>query len=137
MRAYIFAALTSLVTAVPVFADGHAEPMVVAKDQAVSNGVVSASKVVATENGWLVVHRTDAEKKPGVVIGYAPIRAGNTQDVAVLLTELVEPGDLMMLMVHGEESGQVPGFYEYTLGAKEDGPVKPAGELIMTIIASK
>ena len=137
MRTFIFAALTSLVTAAPVFADGHASPMVVAKDQTVTNGVVSASKVVASENGWLVAHRTDAEGKPGIVIGYAPIRAGTTSDVAVILTEYVDPGDRMMLMVHGEGSGKVPGFYEYTLGALEDGPVQTDGQLVMKIITSK
>jgi len=57
-------------------ADNHMTPMVEAKDQDVSNGVVSADKVMASQNGWLVVHRTDAEMKPGPVVGYAPIRAG-------------------------------------------------------------
>jgi len=35
-----------------------------------------ADKVMASENGWMVVHRTDAEMKPGPVVGYAPLRAG-------------------------------------------------------------
>ena len=47
-----------------------------AMDQSVGNGVVSARKVVAEENGWLVVHRTDSAMKPGPVVAHAPLRAG-------------------------------------------------------------
>jgi hypothetical protein len=54
------------------FAAGHAmAPSVEAADQSIENGVVSAEKVVAAENRWMVVHRTDATMKPGPVVGYA------------------------------------------------------------------
>jgi hypothetical protein len=111
--------------------------MVEATDQDVSNGVVSAEKVVAGENGWLVVHRTDAEMKPGPVVGYAPLRAGENTDVAAILQEEVKPGDMLMLMVHSEAGGMTTGVFEYTLGAKEDGPIKPDGNLVMKVVAAK
>ena len=117
------------------FADGHA-PAVVAADQDVSNGVVSASKVMASENGWLVVHRTDGVK-PGPVVGHAPLRAGANMDVAAILTEPVKSGDKLMLMIHSEAGGSQTGIFEYTLGAKEDGPIKPDGKLVMTIVTAK
>merc|ERR1712108_12367 len=69
------------------FAAAHSNAMVEAMDQDVSNSVVSADKVMATENGWMVVHRTDAEMKPGPVVGYAPLRAGENVDVAAILQE--------------------------------------------------
>jgi len=117
------------------FAASHSmAPMVEAADQDVSNGVVSASKVVAPENGWLVVHRTDSEMKPGPVVGYAPLRMGETMDVAAILMEEVAPGDMLMLMVHSEAGGSKTGAFEYTLGATEDGPIKPDGQLVMTTI---
>jgi hypothetical protein len=119
------------------FAAAHATPMVEASDQDVSNGVVSAEKVVAGENGWLVVHRTGADVKPGPVVGYAPLRAGETADVAAILQEEVKPGDMLMLMVHAEAGGMKTGVFEYTLGAKEDGPIKPDGKLVMTVITAK
>ena len=77
------AALSLTVFAAPALADDMMSPMVEAMDQDVSNGVVSASKVMAPSNGWMVVHRTDAEMKPGPVVGYAPLRMGETDDVAV------------------------------------------------------
>ena len=130
------AAFVSLAGAALAASHGMA-PMVEAMDQDVSNGVVSASKVVAPENGWMVVHRTDSEMKPGPVVGYAPLRMGETMDVAAILTEEVASGDMLMLMVHSEAGGMTTGAFEYTLGATEDGPIKPDGNLVMTVITAK
>ncbi|WP_375193750.1 hypothetical protein [Marinobacter sp.] len=106
-------------------------------DQSVANGVVSARKVVAEDNGWLVVHRTDEAMKPGPVVAHAPLRAGQNMDVAAILTEDVMPGDMLMLMVHSEAGGMKTGIFEYTLGAKEDGPIRKDGKLVMTTITAK
>jgi len=116
------------------FAAGDMNQGVMAANQNVSNGIVSAEKITAAQNGWLVVHRTNAEMKPGPVVGYAPIREGETMDVAAILTEPVASGDMLMLMVHGEDGGNIVGNFEYTLGAKEDGPIKIDGKLVMTVI---
>lgn len=119
-------------------ADGHAPvPGVVAENQSVENGIVSASRVVAAENGWLVVHRTDAEMKPGPVVAYAPLRMGETTDVAAILTEKVMPGEMLMLMVHSEAGGTQMGGFEYTLGAKEDGPIRVDDKLVMAVITAQ
>ena len=119
------------------FAAGHMNKDVVAHDQSVANGVVSADKIVAPDNGWMVVHRTDASKKPGKVVGHAPLRAGENADVAAILNEPVSPGEMLMLMVHSEAGGKYAGIFEYTLGAKEDGPVKHDGKLVMHVITAQ
>ncbi|MGP9820881.1 DUF7282 domain-containing protein [Salinarimonas sp. NSM] len=112
-------------------------PMVEAMDQDVSNGVVSATSVNAPENGWLVVHRTGDDMKPGPVVGHAPLRAGMTEDVAAILTEEVASGDKLMLMVHSEDGGMQTGIFEYTLGATEDGPIRMDGNLVMTVVTAQ
>lgn len=120
------------------FAAGHGmAPMVEAENQDVSNGVVSASKIVAPENGWLVVHRTGDDMKPGPVVGYAPLRGGENVDVAAILTEPVASGEKLMLMVHAETGGMATGVFEYTLGAKEDGPIKIDDQLVMQIVTAE
>ena len=120
------------------FAGGHGmAPMVEAADQSVAEGTVSASKVVAPANGWLVVHRTGEDMKPGLVVGHAPLRKGENMDVAAILTEEVAAGDMLMLMVHGEDGGMTTGIFEYTLGAKEDGPIRQDGNLVMTTITAQ
>lgn len=130
------AALTLLATS--AFAAGHAPaPSVEAANQSVENGVVSADVVVAAENGWMVVHRTDAEMKPGPVVGYAPLRMGENIDVAAILTEEVMSGDMLMLMVHSESGGMATGGFEYTLGATEDGPIRVDGNLVMAVITAE
>ena len=134
----LISALALTVTATGAFAAGHAAaPSVEATNQSVSNGVVSAEMVVAAENGWMVVHRTDAEMKPGPVVGYAPLRMGDNVDVAAILTEEVASGDMLMLMVHAETGGMMTGGFEYTLGATEDGPIRIDGELVMTVITAE
>ena len=138
MKTLTLTAAAALLSAGVAFADDHAmTPMVEAADQSVADGIVSAAKVVAPANGWLVVHRTDAEMKPGPVVGYAPIRMGETMDVAAILTEKVAAGDMLMLMVHGEEGGMKTGMFEYTLGAKEDGPIRIDDKLVMTTITAQ
>ena len=118
-------------------AGGHAELGVTGEDQDVSGGTVTATKVVAGANGWLVVHRTDDTMKPGPVVGHAPLRKGENNDVVALLTEEVAAGDKLMLMLHGEEGGEKTGIFEYTLGAKEDGPVKVDDKLVMVTISAQ
>lgn len=137
MKLLIKTAAALTLSAGALYAAAHATPMVEAADQDVSNGVVSAEKVVAGQNGWLVVHRTDAEMKPGPVVGYAPLREGENTDVAAILQEEVMPGEMLMLMVHSEEGGMKTGVFEYTLGAKEDGPIKPDGNLVMKVVTAK
>lgn len=125
-------------TAGAAFAAAHSmAPGVEAGNQSVANGVVSAEKVVAGQNGWLVVHRTDAEMKPGPVVGYALLREGENMDVAAILTEEVKPGEMLMLMVHAEDGGMQTGTFEYTLGAKEDGPIKIDDKLVMTVVTAE
>ena len=125
-------------TASIAMAAGHAmAPGVEAMDQDVSGGTVTADKVIAPANGWLVVHRTDGEMKPGPVVGYASLKEGENMDVSAILQEDVAAGEMLMLMVHGEDGGMSTGVFEYTLGAKEDGPIKPDGNLVMTVVTAK
>ena len=106
-------------------------------DQDVSGGSVTASSIMTAQDGWLVVHRTDVDMKPGPVVGHAWIKKGENADVTAELDEDVASGDMLMLMVHSEEGGMKQGEFEYTLGAKEDGPVKVDGKLVMTPITAQ
>ncbi|WP_286815256.1 DUF7282 domain-containing protein [Marinobacter sp. UBA3607] len=106
-------------------------------DQSVSEGTVTAKKVMTEKNGWLVVHRTDEAMKPGPVVGYAPLKKGKNMDVAAILTEEVAAGDMLMLMIHSEDGGMKTGVFEYTLGAKEDGPIRMDGKLVMATITAQ
>ena len=138
MKSLILATAAAALSAGMAFAAAHSmAPMIEASNQSVANGVVSAMKVMAPANGWMVVHRTDAEMKPGPVIGYAPLREGENMDVAAILTEEVKPGEMLMLMVHGEDGGMMTGGFEYTLGAKEDGPIRVDDKLVMTVVTAE
>ncbi|RLQ87838.1 DUF7282 domain-containing protein [Notoacmeibacter ruber] len=128
-------AIASFAFATPVFAQSDAS--VSASDQDVSSGTVMAETITAPENGWLVVHRTDSEMAPGPVVGYAPLKAGDNESVVAILQEEVASGDMLMLMVHGETGGNETGVFEYTLGAKEDGPIRINDELVMKVVTAQ
>jgi hypothetical protein len=135
MRRFLTAALTFALSGSAALAMSNDAVMVT--DQDVSSGVVTAEKITAEANGWLVVHRTDTQMKPGPVIGYAPLKAGDNMDVSAILQTEVKSGEMLMLMVHGEAGGMKTGVFEYTLGAKEDGPVRVDDKLVMTVISAK
>jgi len=136
-RKSVAPAVASILAATQVMAGAHVPPEgVVARDQDVSNGIVSADTVVTPVTGWLVVHRTDDDLAPGAVVGYAPLREGGNEDVAAILQEEIAPGDKLMLMVHSEEGGKSAGIFEYTSGATEDGPIRKDGELVMAVISA-
>jgi hypothetical protein len=137
MKIAILAALAALSTTSALAMNHAMSPAVEAADQSVAGGTVTAGKIMAAENGWLVVHRTDAEMKPGPVVGHAPLKAGENLDVAAILTEAVQPGEMLMLMVHSEAGGMQTGIFEYTLGAKEDGPIRVDDALVMTVITAE
>jgi hypothetical protein len=137
MKIAMLAAVAAVLTT-PVLAADHAmSPSVEAMNQSVSGGTVTAAKITAAETGWLVVHRTDAEMKPGPVVGHAPLKAGENLDVAAILTEEVAPGEMLMLMVHSEAGGLQTGIFEYTLGSKEDGPIRVGEALVTTVITAE
>ena len=118
-------------------AAAHSTPMVEGMDQDMSGGTVTADKIIAPANGWLVVHRTEDGMKPGPVVGFAPLKAGENTDVTAILTEATASGDKFMLMLHGEDGGMSMGGFEYNLGAKEDGPVKIDGNLVMSVMSAQ
>jgi hypothetical protein len=117
-------------------AEGNIKLSVKATDQSVAEGTVMASEITAAKNGWMVVHRTDG-MKPGPVVGHAPLKKGENSNVVAILTEKVASGDKLMLMLHAEDGGTKTGIFEYSLGAKEDGPVRVDGKLVMAVITAK
>jgi hypothetical protein len=85
--------------------------------------------------GFVVILATDAEGEPLVPgsIGAAPIPGGESRDIAVPLTEPVQPGDRLIAMLHFD-SGQ-PNVYEFgTASIAEDKPVMYQGKPVSAAI---
>jgi len=40
-------------------------------------------------------------------------------------------------VVHAETGGMSTGVFEYTLGAREDGPIRVDGDLVMKVITAR
>jgi hypothetical protein len=93
-------------------------------DQAIDQGTVTVATVNAVEDGWVVIH-TEADGKPGPVIGYTQIPAGESTDVKVAVdTSQATPN--LFAMLHVDEGAK--GTYEFP-GA--DVPVKEGDMIVM------
>ena len=75
-----------------------------------------------------------AERQP--FVGHAWLDEGENETVEASLDEAVASGDMLMLMVHGETGGMKEREFEYTLGAKEDGPIRVDGKLVTATITA-
>ncbi len=93
-------------------------------DQAIEHGAVTVAKVNAAVDGWLVIH-IEADGKPGPVIGYVQVPAGESTDVKVTIDPAMATAK-MFAMLHVDEG--VKGTYEFP-GA--DAPVKDGDMIVM------
>ena len=67
---------------VPFEATFAVEPQVSVSDQDFSSGIVTLENVAYDAPGWLVIH-VENEGTPGLVIGFAPVAAGNNTGLQV------------------------------------------------------
>ena len=84
------------------------------------DGVLTVPSITSAGDGWLVVH-ADNGGKPGPVLGYAAVSAGENSDVAIEV-DAAAATETVHLMLH--EDGGVVGTYEFP-GA--DAPVMVDG----------
>ena len=99
-------------------------PSVVAVDQPIVDGTVTIASVYMTAPGWLVIH-IEADGKPGPVIGYVQLPAGESKDVKVTIDATQATGKLFA-MLHIDAG--VVGTYEFP---GDDAPVKEGDMIIM------
>jgi hypothetical protein len=92
-------------------------PVVTAGDQESNGASVGVAQVVATEQGWIVIH-ADVEGKPGPVLGQASVPPGTTDNIVVTLDTPLTESRSLWAMLHVDVGTM--GTYEFP-GA--DGPV--------------
>ncbi len=92
-------------------------PEITVVDQEVTDGTVVIPVAIAAEPGWVVIH-IDGGGKPGPVIGWAPVQAGENRDVKVSI-DVQKATETLFAMLHVDRGAM--GTYEFP-GA--DVPVK-------------
>jgi predicted lipoprotein with Yx(FWY)xxD motif len=79
-------------------------------DQSLSDdGTVTVASVTSDVDGWIVIH-AQAEGRPGPIIGWAPVQAGENQDVMVEIDSAAATGTLYA-MLHVDAG--TAGTYEF------------------------
>ena len=100
-------------------------PMIEVQDQKPMDGQVTIDKVVAEKDGWIVIH-IEKDGKPGPIIGYAPVKAGENTNIQVTI-DLEKATETLFAMLHVDE-GQM-GTYEFPNGP--DVPVKVGDKVVV------
>ena len=113
----------------PITAGGDA--MMVPSDTA----SLMVDTVDAQADGWIVVHAM-ADGKPGEVIGYAAVKKGMNNGIAVALSRPTSKGEKLSLMLHAD-TGKM-GVYEFGMaGSKEDAPAMMDGKPVMEMVTAQ
>ena len=90
-------------------------PEIIVSDQGTMNGnMVTISNVTATQDGWIVIHRSaNSGSGPMVpdIIGKAMVNEGENQNVTIQLTEGVSNDETLWAMLHIDD-GTI-GEYEF------------------------
>ncbi len=104
-------------------------PMIAASDQPIKNTMVSVSKVVAAQDGWVVIHKNGPDGKLLVspIVGKTQVKAGESSNVMVELTESFQAGDQLYAMLHIDAG--TAGTYEFPDGP--DTPVQAGGNVVL------
>lgn len=98
-------------------------PSVTVADQADNNDTVTIAKVVSNGPGWLVIHK-EAAGAPGPVIGYAPVKNGENDNLVVKI-DSYSGTPTLYAMLH-VDAGKV-GVYEFP---GPDVPVMVKGAMV-------
>lgn len=86
-----------------------------------SSAFILVDRVLAPEDGWLVVHR-EVDGKPGDRVGLEHVSRGVSTDVEVEL-EGVEDGDTVIVAVHADRA--TPNTFDFDMEAAEQSPDRP------------
>lgn len=110
-----------------------ADPMVDVMNQSASpQGVVMVPAVNMSENGFLVIHESNAMGKPVAPgsVGFVRVKAGEHKNVSVILDRPVKPGEKLFAMLH-HDTGKM-GVYEFGPGSTDvDLPITANGGVVI------
>jgi len=101
-----------------------AKPSVTANEQSIVAGTVTIASVSMREPGWLAIH-SEADGKPGPVIGYALLPIGEFEDIRVDIDES-QATPKLFAMLHIDAG--IVGTYEFP---GNDVPIKDGDMVVM------
>ena len=101
------------------------KPAVMATEQSIVDGSVTVASAYMDAPGWLVIH-IEADGKPGPVIGYVALPAGESKDIQVTI-DASKATPKLFAMLHIDAG--IVGTYEFP---GDDVPIKDGDMVVMT-----
>jgi hypothetical protein len=99
-------------------------PAVTANEQSVVDGTVTVASAYMEVPGWLVIH-IEADGKPGPVIGYVALPAGESKDIKIAI-DASQATPKLFAMLHIDAG--IASTYEFP---GDDAPVKDGDMIVM------
>ena len=124
MRSLSYAACLSFAVLSTFAASAQAAQSLKAENASVQDKFIVVKSVDAPSEGWLVAHK-DESGKPGEIVGFMMIKAGNNSAVQIPLAGELDPGASIVLMMH--KDGGTKGSFD----PKEDKPTMEGGKPVM------
>ncbi len=107
-------------TEAPAMEEPMAKPSIEVQDQEIMDGKVVIARVVSEGPGWVVIH-VEKDGKPGPIIGYAPVQAGENTNVEVEI-DAEKATETLFAMLH-VDAGQQGKYDDADVSVKVDGQV--------------
>ena len=124
MRSSLSTALLCLGIPIMFVPVAQAAQSLKAENASVQDKFIVVKSVEAPSEGWLVAHK-DESGKPGEIVGFMMIKAGNNSAVQIPLAGGLKPGAGIVLMMH--KDGGTKGSFD----PKEDKPTMEGGKPVM------
>lgn len=107
------------------------DPSIEVSAQTLFEDQVVIDRVVSSVDGWVVIHRVDAngETDASSNVGYSRVTAGNNSGVVITLNEEVESGDMLVAMLYADTGN----FGELEIDSEDeevDAPVLVNGNVV-------
>lgn len=121
-----------------VSVEGGPVSSLTASDQDLVNGVVYVSSIIMEQDGYVVVHASnaagDGPMVPEIISEPVYLEAGTYTNVGIPLTDdaNVEAGDVLWIMLHADTGEE--GVYEFDGSSGLDQPIMDGDNIVMTSI---
>lgn len=97
----------------------------VVEDQTLTDGMITISNIVMSDDGWIVLRRDD-NGDLGTIIAEEPVEAGTHTDVTFDVGDAqIENGETLWVVLHTDDG--VEGTFEFTESGDVDRPILGTG----------
>lgn len=136
LKLFVVMLLVLTITSMALAAKSAPANSIFVHNQETLGGVATIDQVTAARDGWVVVYKR-ADLAPDMIVGYAPVRAGDNDGVRVTLENArLKDINTLWIRLHVDEGAK--GVFEWGRGKPlADYPVSENGQPVLTTFGTR